>query len=781
MRGGPMGGRGGGRALTGFVRPPPDPSSASRPSSPAPYERTVAIYSSHRPAAFRADAARRRQGAYQHGLPFGASAPTPLPSPYITKPTSAPSRTSAPCQPARVSARTAAPPRRAPSPASAEQKIFITEAALAPPTAAAAVSQLGLPDAGTAAEVDHARVFKKGLVHPARPGAGTIGNTSAKNFLVADNIKVPNNHGLGCWRDYYESLRSTQMGLSLQIDISAKLFFKHVTVVQLLRDASHPVTDRDVKIQKALCVVRVKTKQEQIRRCKITGITPIPMSQLTAESKYKITIAIPGSTELYHNQQFLSGIKRDMPQETNKVFEAVRRQSPSSNYVSVSRSFFSTIFGHRRDNCEGLQCWRGYYQRSCPNQMGFSLNIDTSVKSFRQPVIESLQKTPNLLGATQPLINSVKTTQSSKKLKTHAGSKWLVLIFLLFMLINPVVAGGSSPHRWCNSYKMANRVVSSCQTETRKRTVSESCCAAVYLMLGPKDCFCQVRNRSFFLISPLSNKGNMVRLLHKCSAGDAMHSVIHSCDSSHDTHATTAPLAPPLATANVSTPVASLVPSPQAPNAPSCGQTESRSSCKSMFIWGLLGWIIAGILCCSLVAVSLYLMRSRARRGLERRSLLQAHLEDAYEDRAQILQQVQLIGLEQSEQEEVLHRPNRQVLYIESAGTSHARGDAAGAELRSMPVDAEEQQADAETDEIQPVDVPVQEPGTSRRRFRAALQSDAETDEIQPGRVPVQEQGTSRRRFGAAAGAGLRNAQPNVKTSGNEWSRPKPKKRKQSM
>ncbi|KAM3403313.1 hypothetical protein ACQJBY_006821 [Aegilops geniculata] len=95
--------------------------------------------------------------------------------------------------------------------------------------------------------------------------------------------------GLECWRGYYQSLRPTQMGLSLNIDISATSFFKPVTVVQFvleflnLRDSSRPLTDRDrVKIKNALRGVRVETnhQEDQIRRYKITGITPLPMSQL---------------------------------------------------------------------------------------------------------------------------------------------------------------------------------------------------------------------------------------------------------------------------------------------------------------------------------------------------------------------------------------------------------------------------------------------------------------------------------------------------------------------
>ncbi|PUZ36547.1 hypothetical protein GQ55_9G046900 [Panicum hallii var. hallii] len=89
---------------------------------------------------------------------------------------------------------------------------------------------------------------------------------------------------------------------------------------------------------------------------------------------------------MYHLHQFLRGRQRDMPQETIQVLDVVLRESPSWNYVTVSRSFFSTTFGHRGDIGEGLECWRGYYQSLRPTQMGLSLNIDISATSFFKPV-----------------------------------------------------------------------------------------------------------------------------------------------------------------------------------------------------------------------------------------------------------------------------------------------------------------------------------------------------------------------------------------------------------
>jgi len=124
-----------------------------------------------------------------------------------------------------------------------------------------------------------------------------------------------------------------------------------------------------------------------------------------AEREYKITIRIAGRTDMYHLHQFLRGRQRDMPQETIQVLDVVLRESPSWNYVTVSRSFFSTTFGHRGDIGEGLECWRGYYQSLRPTQMGLSLNIDISATSFFKPVtvIQFVEEFLSIRDTSRPL------------------------------------------------------------------------------------------------------------------------------------------------------------------------------------------------------------------------------------------------------------------------------------------------------------------------------------------------------------------------------------------
>ncbi|KAM3384302.1 hypothetical protein ACQJBY_008764 [Aegilops geniculata] len=97
--------------------------------------------------------------------------------------------------------------------------------------------------------------------------------------------------GLECWRGYYQSLRPTQMGLSLNIDISSTPFYKPISVMQFAQeclnlrnaDPNRPLSDRDrLKLKKALRGIRVETTHQEGKRSayKITGITSVPLIQL---------------------------------------------------------------------------------------------------------------------------------------------------------------------------------------------------------------------------------------------------------------------------------------------------------------------------------------------------------------------------------------------------------------------------------------------------------------------------------------------------------------------
>ncbi|CAD6220784.1 unnamed protein product [Miscanthus lutarioriparius] len=122
------------------------------------------------------------------------------------------------------------------------------------------------------------------------------------------------------------------------------------------------------------------------------------------EIEYKVTIRYAARPNLYHLQQFLEGQQRDAPYDTIQALDVALRESPSLNYVTLSRSFFSKKFGDGEDIGGGLECWRGYYQSLRLTQMGPSLNIDTCSTSFYQsiPVVKFVADCLRLTNPSQP-------------------------------------------------------------------------------------------------------------------------------------------------------------------------------------------------------------------------------------------------------------------------------------------------------------------------------------------------------------------------------------------
>ncbi|PKA66209.1 Protein argonaute 1A [Apostasia shenzhenica] len=105
--------------------------------------------------------------------------------------------------------------------------------------------------------------------------------------------RQPLGEGLESWRGFYQSIRPTQMGLSLNIDMSSTAFIEPLPVIdfviQLLnRDArdvlSRPLSDADrVKIKKALRGVKVEVthRGNMRRKYRISGLTSQATRELT--------------------------------------------------------------------------------------------------------------------------------------------------------------------------------------------------------------------------------------------------------------------------------------------------------------------------------------------------------------------------------------------------------------------------------------------------------------------------------------------------------------------
>ncbi|CAK9204737.1 unnamed protein product [Sphagnum troendelagicum] len=93
--------------------------------------------------------------------------------------------------------------------------------------------------------------------------------------------RKPLGEGLESWRGFYQSIRPTQMGLSLNIDMSSTAFIEPKTVMEFIRDLlnkdlSRGLTDSDRnKIKRALKSVKVEVthRGSMRRKYRVSGLT----------------------------------------------------------------------------------------------------------------------------------------------------------------------------------------------------------------------------------------------------------------------------------------------------------------------------------------------------------------------------------------------------------------------------------------------------------------------------------------------------------------------------
>ncbi|CAI9100237.1 OLC1v1037192C2 [Oldenlandia corymbosa var. corymbosa] len=114
---------------------------------------------------------------------------------------------------------------------------------------------------------------------------------SVGRFFYSPSLKRPQSlgNGLQSWRGFYQSIKPTQMGFSLNIDMSSTAFIEPLPVVEFVaqvlgRDVtSRPLSDADrVKVKKALRGVKVEVthRKNMRRKYRIIGLTSQPTREL---------------------------------------------------------------------------------------------------------------------------------------------------------------------------------------------------------------------------------------------------------------------------------------------------------------------------------------------------------------------------------------------------------------------------------------------------------------------------------------------------------------------
>ncbi|XP_038974733.1 protein argonaute MEL1-like isoform X2 [Phoenix dactylifera] len=114
--------------------------------------------------------------------------------------------------------------------------------------------------------------------------------TVARSFFSPEfGNRSPIGGGLECWRGYYQSLRPTQMGLSLNIDIAATSFYMDMEVVRFaleyleIQDTRSPLSYSNIeKLNKALKGLKIEVthRQDSRQQFRIRGITSLPLKEL---------------------------------------------------------------------------------------------------------------------------------------------------------------------------------------------------------------------------------------------------------------------------------------------------------------------------------------------------------------------------------------------------------------------------------------------------------------------------------------------------------------------
>ncbi|KAH0918481.1 hypothetical protein HID58_026141 [Brassica napus] len=111
-----------------------------------------------------------------------------------------------------------------------------------------------------------------------------------------------------------------------------------------------------------------------------------PAASSKRDRKFRVAIKLASRPDLHQLQEFLRRKQRDAPYETIQVLDVVLRDLPSQKFVSVGRSFFDPSLGRRGELGDGVEYWSGYFQSLRLTQMGLSLNIDVSARSFYEPI-----------------------------------------------------------------------------------------------------------------------------------------------------------------------------------------------------------------------------------------------------------------------------------------------------------------------------------------------------------------------------------------------------------
>ncbi|CAN0916560.1 Protein argonaute 5 [Linum grandiflorum] len=425
-------GRGGGDAFQPppiVAQPHPRPSYAQPPATsaprPQPPQTTAGPSNPWRPVAPPAASAPRpppQQATAGPSTPWRpvapptAQPPVAAPRPPASAGPSTPWRPVAPAQPPATAARPVSVAAAGPSAATAASDVASSSSSK-PDLAMEMQQKLVL--AGEKAPP----VSAKALVIPPRPGYGTVGQkciVRANHFLTRVAIN-----------DF------THYDVTITPEISSKKVNREVIkqLVRIYRESHMGAKWVAFDGRKGLYTagkLPFETKEFEIQleddnpgrrppQPPQRPVAPAPAANRRRERIFRVVIRFASKPDIEHLRQFLAGRQRDVPSETIQALDVVLRHVPSLEYTVVGNSFCDPSLGNVGPLGDGVEYVRGYYQSIRPTQMGLSLNMDVSARSFYEPIMvtEFLEKLLRLTDLNRPLSdqNRLKLRRAVKGIK----------------------------------------------------------------------------------------------------------------------------------------------------------------------------------------------------------------------------------------------------------------------------------------------------------------------------------------------------------------------------
>ncbi|XP_004508550.1 protein argonaute PNH1-like [Cicer arietinum] len=232
---------------------------------------------------------------------------------------------------------------------------------------------------------------------------------SIGRFIFSPDLRKPSqlSGGLELWRGFYQSIRPTQMGLSLNVDMSSSAFIEPLPVIDFVTQIlgkdvrSRPLSDADrVKIKKALRGVKVEVTHRGSfkRKYRITGLTSQPTRELVfpLDEKMNMKSVIDYFLEMYgytimypHLPCLQVGSQKKvnyLPMEACKIVKG-QRYTKGLNEKQITSLLKISCQRPREKENDILQTMHKHDYKDNPYAKEFGISIDSKLASVEARVL----------------------------------------------------------------------------------------------------------------------------------------------------------------------------------------------------------------------------------------------------------------------------------------------------------------------------------------------------------------------------------------------------------